>query len=221
MSPVTRPLDCGRDAAPYVLGALDPAEERAFVDHLDRCAVCRDEVAALAPVLDALPASAAAYPVPRALRRRVLSMVREEPKASLRRLRPGPALLARWLAAPAAVAAASVVALGGGQPPPRVIPASVGHAELRLANGHGELVVEHLAALPGDRTYETWLQSGDRAPVPGTLFAVTASGRARVAVPADLHDVQRLLVTVEPRNGSLIPTTRAVIQVPLSYVRRS
>ena len=43
------PPNCGLDAAPYVLGALEPEEARAFVRHLERCAVCRDEVAALAP----------------------------------------------------------------------------------------------------------------------------------------------------------------------------
>ncbi|MGA8717064.1 MAG: zf-HC2 domain-containing protein, partial [Solirubrobacteraceae bacterium] len=46
---------CGNDAAPYVLGALEPAEARAFMRHMRTCAVCRDEVAALAPVLDVLP----------------------------------------------------------------------------------------------------------------------------------------------------------------------
>ena len=44
--------DCGNDAAPYVLGALEPAEARAFARHMQSCAVCRDEVAALVPVLD-------------------------------------------------------------------------------------------------------------------------------------------------------------------------
>jgi len=216
VSGIARPPDCGRDAAPYVLGALPPAEARSFVDHMERCAVCRDEVAALAPVLDALPASAPAYPVPRALRRRVLRAVRQEPKAS-----PRAALVLRWLAVPAAVAAAAVVLLGGGPSRTRVIPASVGRAELRVTSGHGELIAEQLAALRADRIYELWLQSGQRAPVPSTLFAATSQGRADLGVPGDLHGVSRVLVTVEPRGGSLVPTTRPVIQVPLAYVRRS
>jgi anti-sigma-K factor RskA len=222
VSGIARPPDCGRDAAPYVLGALAPAEAGSFVDHMERCAVCRDEVAALAPVLDALPASAPAYPVPRALRRRVLRAVRREPKASRRA-----ALAPRWLAAPAAATAAAaavavaVVLGGGGHPPARVIPASVGHAELRVTSGHGELIAEHLAALPANQIYELWLQSGEQAPVPSTLFAATSQGRADLGVPGDLHAVSRVLVTVEPRGGSLVPTTRPVIQVPLAYVRRS
>jgi anti-sigma-K factor RskA len=156
--------------------------------------------------------------VPRALRRRVLRAVRHEPKAS-----PRTAPVPRWSAVPAAVAVAAVavVLLNGEHPRARVLPASVGHAELRVTDDHGELIVEHLAALPADRTYELWLQSGEQAPVPSTLFAATSQGRADLGVPGDLHGVSRVLVTVEPRNGSLIPTTRAVIQVPLAYVRRS
>jgi anti-sigma-K factor RskA len=173
-------------------------------------------VAALAPVLDALPASAPAYPVPRALRRRVLRAVRQEPKSSRRT-----ALAPRWLAVPAALAAAAVVLVGGGHSRARVIPASVGHAELRATSGHGELIAEHLAALPANQIYELWLQSGEQAPVPSTLFAATSQGRADLGVPGDLHGVSRVLVTVEPRGGSLVPTTRPVIQVPLAYVRRS
>jgi anti-sigma-K factor RskA len=99
-----------------------------------------------------------------------------------------------------------------------MIEASVGRADLRLdAGGHGELIVNHLNLLPGDRVYELWLQSGRRT-VPSTLFAVTDRGRADLGVPGDLHGVSRLLVTVEPRGGSPAPTTPAVIQVPLSYV---
>lgn len=70
--------ECGVDAAPYLLGALEPDEARAFVRHLDRCAMCRDEVAALAPVIDALSSCAPARPVRAAFRRRMLRAVRAE-----------------------------------------------------------------------------------------------------------------------------------------------
>jgi anti-sigma-K factor RskA len=208
---------CGLDAAPYVLGALEPAEARAFARHLDECAVCRDEVDSLAPVLEALPASAPARPVPRALRRRVRRAVRAEPK---RRVRHRPvAPRTGWLALGAAVAAAVIVQLGSGRPPERVIHATVGQAELRAAGSHGELVVDRLPALPSDRTYELWLVSRQGHAVPSTLFGVTARGTADVGVPGDLHGITRLLVTVEPRVGSPVPTTPAVIQLPLTHVQ--
>jgi anti-sigma-K factor RskA len=221
---IREPPDCG-DAAPYLLGALESHEAAAFRRHLERCAVCRDEVAALAPVLDALPAAATPRRVRPALRRRVLRAVRAEPKASaVRRPRPNRPFTvsapAGWMALGLAVAAAVVLQLGASHSHLRVIPASVGHAELHVTDGRGELVVAHLAPLPADRVYELWLQSGPRA-VPSTLFAVTRRGRADIGVPGDLHGVRRLLVTVEPRGGSLVPTTRAVIQVPLTYVSRS
>jgi anti-sigma-K factor RskA len=211
---------CGLDAAPYLLGSLDPDEALAFARHLEQCAVCRDEVASLAPVLDALPASVSPRPLPAAFRRRMLRAVRAEPKRRAHH-RPRNARTG-WLAAGLAVtAAALVVAVGIPHAPTRMIEASVGRADLRLdAGGHGELIVNHLNPLPGDRVYELWLQSGRRT-VPSTLFAVTDRGRADLGVPGDLHGVSRLLVTVEPRGGSPAPTTPAVIQVPLSYVPRS
>jgi anti-sigma-K factor RskA len=209
---------CGLDAAPYLLGALEPDEARAFVRHLDQCAVCRDEVASLAPVLDALPASAPAHPVPGALRRRVRRAVRAEPKQIRRRpLAPRTG----WLALGLAVAAAVIVQLGSAGSNERVIHATRGQAELRVAGSHGELVVDRLPSLPADRTYEVWLVSRRGHAAPSTLFGVTARGTADLAVPDDLHGTTRLLVTVEPRGGSLVPTTRAVIQLPLQSVQHT
>jgi anti-sigma-K factor RskA len=223
---MTEQSGCGRDAAPYVLGALEAHEARAFTRHMERCPACRDEVAALAPVIDALPAAAPQRPVRAALRRRVLRAARAEPKANprmarrSRRRRPRAALSPGWLALPMVLAAAAVVLLGGPHPRARVITASVGHADLRVMNGRAELIVQHLAALPADRTYELWLQSGRRPPAPSTLFAVASGGSADVRVPGDLHGISRVLVTIEPRGGSVVPSTRPVIQVPVTYVRR-
>jgi anti-sigma-K factor RskA len=214
-----RPPDCGLDAAPYLLGALEPEEARAFVRHLDQCAVCRDEVASLAPVLEALPASAPAHPVPRALRRRVRRAVRAEPKREARHQPLAPR--AGWLALGLAVAAAVIVQLGAARSHEQVIHATVGQAELRVSGGHGELVVDRLQALPANRTYELWLVRGRGHAVPSTLFGVTARGTADLVVPGDVHGISRLLVTAEPRGGSRVPTTRAVIQLPLQYVQPS
>ena len=228
--PSSRQRDCGNDAAPYVLGALEPAEARAFAHHMQSCAVCRDEVAALAPVLDVLPSCAPRYEVSAALRRRVIQAVRSEPKASSSPARPPRRSRRRWtvraalwlprlgLPRPAVAAGlAVVVALGvviaarSGGSPARVIQASVGHAQLRVAGGHGELIVDHLPPAPPDRIYEMWLQRGNGAPAPSTLFAVTSRGTAVLGVPGDLTRITRVLVTVEPSGGSRVPTTRAVI----------
>jgi anti-sigma-K factor RskA len=200
---------CCVDAAPYLLGALEPDEARAFVRHLDRCAVCRDEVASLAPVLEALPSCAPPHPVRPAFRRRMLRAVRAEPKRQARHQPLTPR--AGWLALGLAVAAAVIVQLGSVHSDERVIHATVGQAELRVAGSHGELVVDRLPTLPADRTYELWVVSKRGHAAPSTLFGVTAQRTADLGVPGDLHGIGRLLVTVEPRGGSLAPTRRPVI----------
>jgi anti-sigma-K factor RskA len=233
------PPDGGHDAAPYLLGALEPGEARAFEDHLEGCAVCRDEVAALAPVLQALPGAAPTQRVPRGLRRRVLRAVRAEPKATTvpptrtrtrAQARAGArgwggirpvarSVPAGWLALGATMIAAGVVGqLGSWGAHDRVVPARVGHAQLRVAGGHGELVVAYLPPLEPSRTYELWIQRGGRGPAPSTRFGVTTRGSADVNVPGDLHGVTRLLVTAEPRGGSVRPTSGAVIQIVLDRV---
>lgn len=225
--PSARPPDCGNDAAPYVLGALEPAEALAFARHMQSCTVCRDEVAALAPALDALPASVPRHEASPALRRRVMQAVRSEPKAARatapppQRSRRGWTLGAARVLPRPAVAAALAIAIafvvvvvrdtGSGVSATRVIQATVGHAQLRVAGGHCELTVDHLPPAPPDRVYELWLQRGSRTPVPSTLFAVTSRGTAVLGVPGGLSGVTRVLVTVEPSGGSRVPTTPAVI----------
>src|SRR5271165_272129 len=76
---------CGGDAAPFVLGALTPAEEQAFAAHLHSCAVCREEVAALQRVAATLPASAPPVSAPAGLKRRVM----REVAADTHRVRSG------------------------------------------------------------------------------------------------------------------------------------
>jgi anti-sigma-K factor RskA len=66
---------CGDSAAPYVLGALTEPEHEAFRRHLDSCAVCREEVAALQVVASALPAAAPQLSAPPELKRRLMASV--------------------------------------------------------------------------------------------------------------------------------------------------
>ena len=105
--------------------------------------------------------------------------------------------------------------LGGGGGA-SVIPARVeriaGTAEIRLTNGHAELVVHHLTAPARRRVYEVWLQHGSSAPVPASvLFGVNSTGDADVGLPAKLHGVSAVLVTSEPLGGTKHPTRAPVI----------
>jgi anti-sigma-K factor RskA len=213
--------DCSNDAAPYVLGALEPAEARAFAQHMQNCPLCRDDVSALAPVLDVLPSCVPRYEVSAALRRRVMHAARSEGKSTSAPARHRGRSRRQWtlrrppivpaLAVAIALALTLVIAVRSGGSPTRVIEASVGQAQLQLAGDRGELIVDHLPPAPPDRVYELWLQRGSGPPAPSTLFAVTDRGTAVLGVPGDLAGITHVLVTVEPSGGSRVPTTPAVI----------
>lgn len=223
--------DCGAEAAAYVLGALDPTEAQQFSTHLEECAVCREEVASLEQVVRVLPMAAPQQPVPKQLRRRVLSAVAAEPRgdAAARRLRvPWTAARGRArlvLLAAGAAAAIALVVVGAielsGATPTKVIRASVtgisGSAQLRLSGGRGELVVRRLSPPPPGKIYEVWLERGGEAPRPTkVLFSVTKTGAGDVGVPGDLRRFHEVLVTPEPAGGSQVPTHAPVIVVRLS-----
>jgi len=96
-------------AAPYVLGVLTGAEREAFVAHLQTCALCRQEVASLAPVVEGLPQTLDQAPLPPALRARVLAAATGNEIAFRQPARSRPSYWTGWLAAAATLAA---IALG-------------------------------------------------------------------------------------------------------------
>ncbi|HEY1778499.1 MAG TPA: anti-sigma factor [Solirubrobacteraceae bacterium] len=215
--------DCGNDAAAYALGALEPAEASAFELHMDSCAVCRDEVAAFGLVADALPLAASQHEASPALRRRVMREVTRERRKAAPAVRRRPFLLAMprpAVAGFAVVLAAAALAvgidLGTGGGGNHVIRATVGSAELQVSDGHGQLVVAHLSRPAAGRIYELWIQHGNSAPAPSTLFSVDSRGTADVGVPGSLHGVSRVLVTNEPAGGTRAPTTQPLIVAALS-----
>lgn len=215
---------CGEDAAAYVLGALEPDEADAFRRHIAECAACRDEVAAFAQVTEALPPLGTGNEVPRGLRRRVMREVRATPKtvptARPRRMRPPRRLPLAWGGALAALLVAVIVAVAlssSGSSGTRVIQASVGSAQLRIAGGHGDLIVRRLPRPPAGRIYEMWVQRGGAQPTPtGTLFSTTSGGSASVGVPGNLNGVSAVLVTQERAGGTLAPTSAPVIVARVS-----
>jgi anti-sigma-K factor RskA len=229
---------CGMDAVAYVLGALEGDELEAFRAHLATCALCRDEVGAFQEVVDTLPLLAPPQPVPRGLKRRVMSQVRAEPrpssktneqtKARTRTFRfprplitiPSPALVASVLVLAVVVAVGAIALSSGGGATSHIYSASVtgpGTAKLTVTGARGELVVHGMPRPPGTDVYEVWLQRGKQPPTPTTaLFSVTADGSATVGVPGNLHGVGHVLVTPEPPGGSKAPTHAPVIVARLS-----
>jgi len=147
----------------------------------------------------------------------VMNEVRATPKAQAApRRTPArswrPAIAWGGAFAAAVVAVILAVALSSGGSGTRTIQASAGNAVLRIAGGHGDLIVHRLPQLPSGRIYEMWVQRGTAAPTPtGTLFAVTSSGTAAVGVPGSLSGISAVLVTQEPAGGTLAPTSAPVI----------
>jgi anti-sigma factor RsiW len=232
VTPETR--DCAGDAAAYALGALEPAEAEAFLRHLDSCIVCRDELAAFQQVVDVLPMTAPQYSPSRRLRRRVLRLVRNDPRSApaaarerSRRRALSWAFLPRPAPALAVLLAIVVAGVGGallsstGAIKTRLIQASVvgspGTARLRVSGGQAELIVNHLPPPPPGHIYEVWLKRAHGAPSPtSALFSVTAAGAGDVDVPGNLHGVSQVLVTPEPAGGSRVPTHTPVIVAQLA-----
>ncbi len=97
-------------AAPYVLGALDTAERRAFEAHVATCPVCRDDVRSLQRVADALARAVPQRTPSPAVRARVLASINvTAPTPALERSSHGGRVLG-WLP----LAASLVLAAGWG-----------------------------------------------------------------------------------------------------------
>ncbi len=212
---------CEGYAAPYVLGALTDAEHESFVRHLDTCAVCREEVVALATVTAALPALAPQLEPPPELKRRVMSEVRDDVRLQASGAegasRPSlPSWMRLRVLSPvavglAAVALAAVVLAGGGTAKPKLIRAQVtipgASAFVRVSGGHAQLDVSGMPATSGGRVYEVWLKRNGSPEPTNALFHVSAGGRASVGVPGSVQGVKLMLVTDEPAGGSAVPTS--------------
>ncbi len=223
--------DCGGDAAAYVLGALDPAEAEAFERHLERCAICRDEITALAQVVNALPMAAPQHRASARLRRRVLDALREDTRSvAPARLRRWPVIGAhgggrRGVVLAGACAAIALMVLAGldfsNSAGVRVIQARVagasGSASVRLSGGRGELIVRRLSPPPPGDIYELWLKRPNRPPAPtSVLFSVTSGGEGEIGLPPRLQGVSAVMVTPEPKGGSPSPTHSPVIVARLT-----
>jgi anti-sigma-K factor RskA len=114
------------DIGAYLLGALEPAEERSFEQHLEGCDECRHEVMRLEVARDALPRAVDQVAPPERLKQSLMETVRAEAPAAAAAGEPAEAApsgsrrRSRWrelfVARPAfaAAAAAVLVAIGIG-----------------------------------------------------------------------------------------------------------
>jgi anti-sigma-K factor RskA len=226
-------LECGRDAAAYVLGALDESEALAFRLHMAQCAACREEVDLLQSAAAGLPMMVPQQPPPGTLKAAVMNEVRRD--ARRRQLEAQPLAARRsarsWLGGPVTrpmlaalgallVLAVITVVVTNKPAGTRVIRAqaawSHGGAAVKLTGSRGELLVEGMPAPAPGKVYEVWVAHGRHAPAPtDALFDVNDAGEAAVDVPVALTSADTVLVTAEPAGGATVPTPPVLIQARL------
>lgn len=228
---------CGDNAAPYVLGALEEHEHDEFRKHLESCAICREEVAALEVVTGALPAAVEQHSAPAALKQRVMASIDEDVRSeqalapaggrSRSSRRTAPAWLSWRALAPGALAAAAivlaVVALSSGGSS-STAGTRVFHAQapagadvsLRVSDGRGQLDISGMPQTPPQRIYEVWVKRSGAPEPTDALFTVTGKGDATVGVPGSLKGATVVMVTAEPLGGTKVPTSTPVIVAKLS-----
>lgn len=223
---------------PYALNALD-ADERAFFEgHLGQCEECRAELAgflATATRLGDVPA----LPPPPDFKQRLMTAVTNTPQerpivtalASRSRLRRTLPRLA--------VAAATVVALGGigasvtehqrntnleaqQNTITRVFTASDSETSLTKLKAGGSfrmvqsrsagsavIIASDLPAVPG-KSYQLWIVKGSDAQSQGVFDA-----KSSMKLMKDISGADTVAVTLEPEGGSESPTTPAIASMPV------
>ena len=219
------------DLAAYALGALDEREEAELRRHLEGCEECRTHVRWLRPAVDLLPRTVEQLEPPRRLGERLMATVRAEAPARGQPEAPKPGRRRGWgaLWRPAAAVGAVALVLAGAvggyllrQPDEssEVIAAQAAPGggsvtgTLERQDGSAILTMTDLPALPPGDVYEVWVQRGDRME-PSSLFVPRRDRSAEAAVPGPLEDAEAVLVTREPRGGSVEPSSDPLLRAEL------
>jgi anti-sigma-K factor RskA len=86
-----------------------------------------------------------------------------------------------------------------------------------VSPGQAKLVVvtSGLPALPAGKVYELWLMGGTTVAKPSGLLTASAHGRTVPVVASGYVHGYSLGVTVEPAGGTLKPTTKPILALPL------
>jgi anti-sigma-K factor RskA len=216
------------ELAAYLLGALEPGEAAELERHLAGCEDCRTELEWLRPAVQLLPESVERVEPPRELRGRLMEQVRSEaanaPESSRGRgwslggwsLRPIAGLAALVLV----VAAVAAYAIGnGGSGDGNTTTVVAGHspevtAEMVRDGESGTLHLANLHQLPSDKVLQAWVQRGERVESAKTLFVPNPDGTASATIDG-MEGVSTVMVTAEPRGGSVQPTSDPIVSISM------
>lgn len=216
------------ELAAYLLGALEPGEAAELERHLAGCEECRTELEWLRPAVQQLPESVQRVEAPPELRGRLMEQVRSEaetdsaPSRSRRwsmggwSLRPVAGLAALVLVV--AVVAAYAIGSGdsdGGNTTTVVAGQSPGVvAEVVRDGGSGTLHLTNLHQLPNDKVLQAWVERDGQVVSAKTLFVPNQDGTASATID-DMEGVKTVMVTAEPRGGSVQPTSPPIVSVSI------
>ncbi len=230
------------DLAAYMLGALEPEEAAELERHAEGCERCLAEMRWLTPAVEALPETVERMEPPSELRSRLMAEVQADageaaPAGPRRRglgawlrgsdstplaLRPAVALTALALlvlggVAGYALGGGSEGSSGGGSVKTTLVVA--GHApgitaRLIRVGDIGTLRLTHVRQLSGGHVLEAWIERNGAVTPVRALFVPDKTGHASTLV-GNVHGAEAVLVTAEPRGGSLQPTTEPIVAVPL------
>lgn len=218
------------ELAAYALGALDPGEAAELERHLAGCEACRTELDWLRPAVQLLPESVERVEPPPELREGLMEQVRGEAHQSASRpwglhsLRSrGAGLSWRPLAGLAAVALIAVAIgayaidgdSGGGDATTVVAGQAPGVTAEMVRDGEaGTLHLANLDQLPPDEVLQAWVQRGERVVSAKTLFVPNRDGTASATID-EMDGVTTVMVTAEPRGGSVQPTSKPIVSVSI------
>jgi len=217
------------DIAAYLLGALEPGEAAELERHVAGCAECEEELRRLRPAVQVLPETVERLEAPPALRGRLMEQVRSEAAGSQGASAPRRA--PRWrfglrplagLAALALIVAAIggyAIRDGGSGDGPKTTTVVTGHspgvtAEMVRQGETGTLRLANLHQLPSGKVLQAWVQRGKQVVSAKALFIPNSDGTATATIDG-MKGVTTVMITAEPRGGSVQPTSDPIVSVSI------
>ncbi len=216
------------ELAAYLLGALEPGEAAELERHLAGCEECRTELEWLRPAVQLLPESVERVEPPRELRGRLIEQVRSEAETAATPQRARGRGIRGWSPRPLAglaalaliVAGVAAYAIGndgsGGGSTTTVV---AGHspevtAEMVRDGDSGTLHLANLHQLPRDEVLQAWVERDGSVVSAKTLFVPNQDGTASATIDG-MDGVSTVMVTAEPRGGSVQPTGDPIVSVSM------
>jgi anti-sigma-K factor RskA len=216
------------EIAAYLLGALEPGEAAELERHLAGCEECRTELEWLRPAVQLLPESVERVEPPRELRGRLMEQVRSEAETAAAPQRARGRGIRGWSLRPVAglaalmliVAAVAAYAISdGGSEGGDVTTVVAGHSpgvtvKMVRDGDSGTLHLANLHQLPPEEVLQAWVERNGSIVSAKTLFVPNQDGTASATID-DMDDVSTVMVTAEPRGGSVQPTSAPIVSVSM------